>query len=141
MYKKSWMRVISGVSIQERHRQPLSEDLKGYFRDPGFDPKYIEHDSRKRKFVDGIRDSTASRQVGFTKEENLSTGCDIGKENGIRETPGWQKFGMRDCREEKARDCGIQTPAPSPPSLPDPVIHELTRSHPARDINNVHSDW
>ena len=33
------MRVSSDVSIQKRYRQPLSEELKGYFRDPGFDPE------------------------------------------------------------------------------------------------------
>ena len=27
----------------------------------GFDPNYIERDSRKRKFIDGIRDLTARR--------------------------------------------------------------------------------
>ena len=52
------MRVSSDISIQERYRKPLSEDLMGYFRDPGFDPNYIERDSRKRKFIDGIRDLT-----------------------------------------------------------------------------------
>ena len=55
------MRVSSDISIQERYRKPLSEDLMGYFRDPGFDPNYIERDSRKRKFIDGIRDLTARR--------------------------------------------------------------------------------
>ena len=34
------MRISLDVNIQERYRQPLSEDLKGYFRDTGFDLKY-----------------------------------------------------------------------------------------------------
>ena len=38
------MRVSSDVSIQKCYMQPLSEDLKGYFRDTGFDPKYIERE-------------------------------------------------------------------------------------------------
>ena len=59
------MRVSSDVSIQKYYRQPLSEDLKGYFRDTGFDPEYIERDSRKRKFIDGIRDLTAPRKVAW----------------------------------------------------------------------------
>ena len=57
------MRVSSDVSIQKHYRQPLSEDLKGYVRDTGFDPKYIERDSRKRKFTDEIRDLTAPGKV------------------------------------------------------------------------------
>ena len=59
------MRVSSDISIQERYRKPLSEDLMGYFRDPGFDPNYIERDSRKRKFIDGIRDLTGPRKVAL----------------------------------------------------------------------------
>ena len=57
------MRVSSDVSIQKHYRQPLSEDLKSYFRHTGFDPKYIERDSRKRKFTDGIREGG----MGFAK--------------------------------------------------------------------------
>ena len=95
------MRVSSDVSIQKHYRQPLSEDLKGYVRDTGFDPKYIERDSRKRKFTDEIRDLTAPGKVAWDSPKSC-TGCDIGNENGIRETPGWQKFGMRNCREKRS---------------------------------------
>ena len=59
------MRVSSDISIQERYRKPLSEDLIGYFRDPGFDTNYIERDPRKRKFIDGIRDLTGPRKVAW----------------------------------------------------------------------------
>ena len=44
----------------------LFQGLEGYSRDPGFDQNTVR-DSGKRKYLDGIRDLTATREAGFTK--------------------------------------------------------------------------
>ena len=43
-----------------------NQGVEGYSRDPGFDQNTVR-DSGKRKYLDGIRDLTATREAGFTK--------------------------------------------------------------------------
>ena len=64
MNKKS---IVDESKLGRQHTGALQADViwgyKGYFRDLAFDPKCIERDSRKRKFIDGIRNLTAPREV------------------------------------------------------------------------------
>ena len=110
------MRVISEVSIQERYRQPLPAGLKGYFQDPGFDPKYIERDSRKRKFIDGIRIQPLLGRwaVGFAKEEILARDAILGKKTAFGKLQDGRSSGWGLVVKKKSGIVGSEPPPPPP---------------------------
>ena len=45
---------------------PVFQGLEGYSRDPGFGQNTVR-DSGNAKYLDGIRDLTATREAGFAK--------------------------------------------------------------------------
>ena len=67
------MRISLDVNIQERYSRaaliwPLSEDLKGYFRDTGFDPKYSAGFGKTRIYLRDTRFNCSSgRGMVFAK--------------------------------------------------------------------------
>ena len=69
-----------------------------------------------RNYFAGFR---KSKNTGFDRysgggiRENLGTGCDIGKEKGIRDGDDRTEFGMR-IIVKKERECRIRPPRPDP---------------------------
>jgi len=58
--------ISNGSWTQWSTIQGIIQGLEGYSRDPGFDQNTVR-DSGKRKYLDGIRDLTATRETGFAK--------------------------------------------------------------------------
>lgn len=78
-------------------------------------------DSEKRKFLDGIWDYTASREVGFTKISALY--AVLGTENSIRD--GGNRSSGCGIVMNRELECGIKTPLPDPGDSTGKITYPL----------------
>ena len=75
--------------------------------------------------------------MGFTKI--LARDAILGKKTAFGKLPDGRSLGCGIVVKERRGNVGPNPP--SPPLITDPVIYELTGTHQAHDINDVHNDW